>query len=79
MSLISFSKPSDSEVLNRIPKKNQFISFIGEGSVLQNVDETRYVRTVLVKLKKVETVKNIIYVKKGISWIFESVENASSA
>lgn len=79
MSLIYFSKPSDSEVLNRIPKKNQFISFVGEGSVLQNVDETRYVRTVRVKLKKVETVKNIIYVKKGISWIFESVENASSA
>lgn len=79
MSLISFSKPSDTEVVNKVSKKNQFIEFVGKGSVLQNLDETTYVRTVKIKLQKREILKNVIFVKKGISWIFKSIENTSSA
>lgn len=79
MSLISFSKPSDSEILHKVSKKSKFIGFVGEGSVLQNLDETTYIRTVKIKLHKQEILKNVIYVKKGISWIFKSIENTSSA
>ena len=79
MSLISFSKPSDTEVVNKVSKKSQFIEFVGKGSVLQNLDETTYVRTVKIKLQKREILKNVIFVKKGISWIFKSIENTSSA
>jgi hypothetical protein len=79
MSLISFSKPTDSEILKKIPKKNQFVDFVGEGSVLQNLNETVYIRTVRIKFNKQEILRNVIYVKKGISWIFKSIESASSA
>jgi len=79
MSLISFSKPSDTEILNRISQKNQVIGFVGEGSLHQNLDETTYVRTVKLELNKREILKNVVYVKKGISWIFKAIESASSA
>ena len=79
MSLTSFSKPSDTEILNRISKKNQIIGFVGEGSLFQNLNETVYIRTVKIKLRKREILKNVIYVKKGISWMFKSIESASSA
>ncbi len=79
MSLISFSKPSDTEIQTKISKKNQFIDFVGEGSLFQNVNETIYVRTVKIKFKKEEILKNVIYIKRGISWSFKSIENASSA
>ena len=79
MSIISFSKPSDTEILNRISQKNQVIGFVGEGSLHQNLDETTYVRTVKLKLNKREILKNVVYVKKGISWMFKSMESTSSA
>ncbi|NNC69934.1 MAG: hypothetical protein HKN90_03830 [Flavobacteriaceae bacterium] len=79
MSLISFSKPSDTEILKNLPEQNQFIDFVGEGSVLQNLNETIYIRTVKIKFNKKEILRNVIYVKKGISWIFKSIESASSA
>ena len=79
MSLISFSKPSDTEILNKISQKNQVIEFVGEGSLHQNLDETTYVRTVKLKLNKREILKNVVYVKKGISWMFKSMESTSSA
>ena len=79
MTLISFSKPSDTEILHKISKQNQFIGFVGEGSVRQNLDETTYVRTVKIKIRKKEIHKNVIYVKRGISWIFKSIESSSSS
>ncbi len=79
MSLISFSKPSDTEILNRISQKNQVIGFVGEGSLHQNLDETTYVRTVKLQLNKREILKNVVYVKKGISWMFKAIESTSSA
>ena len=79
MSIISFSKPSDTEILNRISQKNQVIGFVGEGSLHQNLDETTYVRTVKLQLNKREILKNVVYVKKGISWMFKAIESTSSA
>ena len=79
MSLISFSKPSDTEILNRISQKNKVIEFVGEGSLHQNLNETTYVRTVKLQLNKSEILKNVVYVKKGISWMFKSIESTSSA
>ncbi len=79
MSLISFSTPSDEDILRKLSKNKEKISFIGEGSIKQKVNETLYVRTVKIKRKKVELLQNVIFVKKGISWFFKSIENASSA
>ena len=77
MSLISFSTPSDKDVLKKFSKVK--IWFVGEGAVQQNVNETLYVRTVKIKRKQVEILQNVIYVKKGISWFFKSIESVSSA
>ena len=71
MSLTLFSTPSDKEVLKELSKKNQKISFVGEGSIKQKVNETLYVRTVKIKRKRVELLQNVIFVKKGISWLFK--------
>ena len=79
MSLISFSKPSDAEIQDKVAKINNFIDFVGEGSLVQNLHETTYTRTVKIKSQRQEILKNVVYVKKGISWIFKSIENTSSA
>lgn len=78
MSIISFSKPSDSEILQQVGENDQQVSFVGKGSVRQKVNETLYVRTVKIKINKREVFKNVIYVKKGISWLFKSIENSSA-
>lgn len=78
MSIISFSKPSDSEVLQRVGEQDQHVSFVGKGSIRQKVNETLYIRTVKVKKSKREVLKNVVYVKKGISWLFKAIENASA-
>jgi len=74
MSLISFSKPSDADILQRVVEKNTFVSFVDKGSVLQNVKETIYIRTVRIRDDKKEVLKKIIFVKKGIKWFFKTVE-----
>ena len=79
MSLISFSKPSDTEILKNLSGNTENIAFVGDGSVLQNLNETIYVRTVKIKLQNQDILKNVIFVKKGISWIFKSIDSASSA
>ena len=80
MSLISFSTPSDKEVLKKFEKKKKSnISFVGEGTVCQKVNETLYIRTIKVSREKVEVLKNVVYIKKGISWFFKGIENVLSA
>tara|TARA_R110002073_G_scaffold279026_1_gene443055 strand:+ start:330679 stop:330909 length:231 start_codon:yes stop_codon:yes gene_type:complete len=76
MSLTSFSKPSDTDVLNKLIQKDEIITFVGEGSVHQNMKETVYVRTVKVKVNKEEILKNVIYIKKGITWLFNRIDIA---
>jgi len=76
MSITSFSRPSDTDVLNKFIKKDQIISFVGEGSVYQNSEETFYIRVVKVKVNKEEFIKKVVYIKKGISWLFNRIEQA---
>ncbi len=71
MSISSFTKPSDDEVLRKLVENDLTVSFIGDGSVVQNVDETLYCRTVKIKVKDQETLHNVFYVKKGVSWKFK--------
>jgi len=74
MSLISFSKPSDKDVLQKVVEKDNIICFVGKGSILQNIKETLYIRTVKVKLEKEEVLQKVIYAKKGIKWLFKAIE-----
>jgi hypothetical protein len=76
MSITSFSKPSDSDVLNKFMKNDQIISFVGEGSIYQNSEETFYIRTVKVRANKEVFIKKVVYIKKGISWLFNRIEAA---
>jgi hypothetical protein len=76
MSITSFSKPSDTDVLNKFIKKDQIISFVGEGSIYQNSEETFYIRFVKVQANKEEIIKKVVYIKKGISWLFNRIEQA---
>ncbi len=74
MSLISFSKPSDADVIQKIIEKDSIISFVGKGKILQNIKETLYIRIVKVKLEKEEVLQKVIYAKKGITWLFKVIE-----
>ncbi len=78
MSLASFSKPSDKDVLLNIVESDAIVSFVDKGSILQNIKETLYVRTVKIKRDNEEAVKKIIYTKKGITWLFKTVENIAT-
>lgn len=75
MSITSFSKPSDNDVLKRLVEYNNVISFVGEGSVLQSTNETIYIRTVKVSINRQEMLQNVIFIKKGISWFFKAIED----
>ena len=78
MSLASFSKPSDKDVLLNIVETDAIVSFMDKGSILQNLKETLYVRTVKIKRDKEEEVKKVIYTKKGITWLFKAIENITA-
>ena len=75
MSLASFSKPSDRDVLLKINETDAIVSFVDKGSILQNIKETLYVRTVKIKRDNEEGLKKITFTKKGITWLFKAVEN----
>ncbi|HHC79670.1 MAG TPA: hypothetical protein ENK46_07300 [Flavobacteriia bacterium] len=77
MSISSFSKPSDSDVLQKVIEKDSIISFVDKGSILQNVSETLYVRTVKIKIDKKEVLKRVVYIKKGITWLFKAIETVT--
>ena len=76
MSITTFSKPSDTDVLNKFIKKDHIVSFVGEGSIYQNSEETFYIRFVKVQVNKEEIIKKVVYIKKGISWLFNRIEQA---
>ena len=78
MSLASFSKPSDRDVLLKIDKTGAIVSFVDKGSILQNIKETLYVRTVKIKRDNEEGLKKITFTKKGITWLFKTVENITT-
>ena len=74
MSIISFSKPSDTDIIQKIIEKDSIISFVGKGRILQNVTETLYIRIVKIRFEKEEVLQRVIYVKKGIAWLFKAIE-----
>ncbi len=74
MSISSFTKPSDDEVLKKMLENDLAVSFVGDGSVYQSVNETLYSRTIKIKLKDQEIFQNVIYRKKGVSWEFKCTE-----
>ncbi len=78
MSLASFSKPSDTDVLLKIVETDAIVSFIDKGSIFQNIKETLYIRTVKIKRDKEEGFKKVIFAKKGITWLFKAVENVTA-
>jgi hypothetical protein len=78
MSLASFSKPSDKDVLLNIVEDDVIVSFLDKGSILQNIKETLYVRTIKIKRDKEEEIKKVIYTKKGITWLFKAIENITA-
>jgi hypothetical protein len=72
MSIINFTIPSDSKILEDIELNNIEIKFIGLASVNQNIKETVFTR--MLQFSNENVVKKAIYKKKGISWGFESLE-----
>ena len=77
MSIISFSKPSDNDILEKISGEEKVLSFIGEGSVFQSTNETIYIRTIKLGINEKEILRNVIYIKKGITWVFKKFEEVS--
>ncbi len=77
MSITSFSKPSDIDILQKVVEEDSIISFVDKGSIFQNVSETLYIRTVKIKFDKEEVLKKVIYFKKGITWLFKTIETVT--
>lgn len=72
MSIINFTIPSDSKILEDIKNANVEIKFIGSARVCQNIRETVFTR--LVQFNNETAVNKVIYKKKGVSWGFEALE-----
>ena len=77
MSITSFSKPSDADVLLNVDTEGKVLGFVDEGLVLQNADETRYIRMVKIELDREEILQNVVYIKSGINWLFKKTETIS--
>ena len=77
MTITSFSKPSDNDILKKLEENDTVLSFVGKGSILQSTSETIYIRTVKIEDNKREVLRNVIYIKKGISWLFKNVEEVA--
>ena len=77
MSITSFSKPSDKDILKKFEKNDTILSFVGKGSILQSYTETIYIRTIKVTSDQREILRNVVYTKKGISWLFKNVEEVA--
>jgi len=74
MSITSFSKPSDADVLQNVEANGEFLAFVGKGVALQSENETRYIRTVKIILNQEEILQNVVYIKSGIDWLFKKTE-----
>ena len=77
MSITSFSKPSDTDILEKIVGEEKVLSFVGEGSIFQSTNETNYIRTIKVEANEKETLRNVIFIKKGITWFFKKFEEVT--
>ncbi len=77
MSITSFSKPSDNDILKNVEDNGSVLSFVGKGSIHQSNSETIYIRTIKVISNEQEMLRNVIYTKKGISWFFKRIEEVA--
>ena len=77
MSITSFSKPSDNDILKNVEDNGSVLSFVGKGSIHQSNSETIYIRTIKVISNEQEMLRNVIYTKKGTSWFFKRIEEVA--
>ena len=77
MSITSFSKPSDTDILMKLEENDSILSFVGKGCIHQSNSETIYIRTIKFTSDKNEILRNVIYTKKGVSWLFKQVEEVA--
>ena len=74
MTIISFFIPTDKDILRDIKEDARSIKFIGEGSVNQRLDVTKFIRTFIFRFDANKDERQVIYIKKGLSWQLETVE-----
>ena len=74
MTIISFFIPTDKDVLRDIKEDARSIKFIGEGSVNQQLDITRFMRTFIFRFDANRDERQAIYIKNGLRWQFETIE-----
>ena len=74
MTIISFFIPTDKDILRDIKEDARSIKFIGEGSVKQRLDVTKFIRTFIFRFDANKEERQVIYIKNGLSWKLETVE-----
>ena len=74
MSILNFTIPSDSKILEDINTgTTDSIKFIGLARVCQNIKETTFIR--MVQFNNENTVHKVVYQKKGKNWGFRALED----
>ncbi len=73
MTLISFIIPTDKDILKDLGLKSHAIKFIGKGSFIQNLNEIKFSRTFKHNFDKDNSLKQVIYLRKGLIWEFKKV------
>ena len=74
MTIISFFIPTDKDILRDIKEDARTIKFIGEGSVHQNLEFTKFIRRFIYRFDKEKEKRQVVYLKKGLIWQLESIE-----
>lgn len=77
MTIISFFIPTDKDILRDIKEDTRTIKFIGEGSVKQRLDVTKFIRKFIYRFDANKVERQIVYIKKGLSWELECIEITS--
>lgn len=78
MTIISFFIPTDKDILRDIKEDARSIKFVGEGSVKQKLDVTKFFRKFIFRFDANKDEHQVTYVKKGLSWQLETVEVVSA-
>lgn len=73
MTLISFIIPTDKDILKDLDLKPHAIKFVGRGRFTQNLEEIKFSRTFKYNFDKDNSLKQAIYLRKGLIWEFKKV------
>ena len=65
--------PTEEEILGDMKENSNEITFVGAGSIYQNIQETLFIRKI--KFGSEEVLKKIIYKKEGMNWNLKAVED----